>query len=118
MKLINKSRNLIIAENVKMCRSFFSRLKGLMFSLSLKNNEALVLEAEKESFSLSSIHTFFVFFPIDVVWLDRNFNVVDVKSNIRPFSLFIRPKRAAKYVIELKRDMAWNIGLNDKLVFI
>jgi uncharacterized protein len=42
----------------------------------------------------------FVFYPIDVLFLDKNKVVVEVKDNFRPFS-FYTPKNKAMYVIEL-----------------
>jgi len=42
----------------------------------------------------------FVFFPIDVAFLDSKQRVVEIKENFRPFTLY-NPKRKAKYVIEL-----------------
>ena len=103
MKLINKTKNLVIAEDVKVYRNLFDRFKGLMFS-NLGGNKAVILESQKESIDLASIHTCFVFFPLSVIWLDKDFKVVDVKLNIRPFSLLIKPQKAAKYVVEMKKD--------------
>ena len=87
--------NKLISTNVKLCSSFFSKLKGLMFSRKLKDNECLILK------NASDIHMLFVFQSIDVVWLDKNKEVIDKKENIKPFSLLIKPKIKAHYVIEL-----------------
>ena len=46
---------------------------------------------------------FFVFYPIDVLFLDKNKKVVEVKENFRPFE-FYTPKNKAKYVIELEKN--------------
>ncbi len=113
--IVNKTKNLVIANRVKICNSFFLRLKGLMFTRKLEDDKALVLVSKKESLISNMIHTLFVFYPIDVVWLDKNFNVVDKRLNIRPFTISIIPKKSAKYIIELKCDKAKDINLNDKL---
>lgn len=114
--ILDKTKNLIIAKKVKVCNSFLSRLKGLMFTRKLEDDMALVLISKEESLIRSAIHTLFVFYPIDVLWLDRDFNVVDKRLNIRPFTLSVIPKRAAKYIIELKSNKAIDIDLNDKLL--
>ena len=84
--------------NAKYCTNFFSKLRGLMFSKP-KN---LIFVLNKESRINSTIHTFFVFFPIDIMWLDKNKKIIDYKKNVRPFSIVI-PKKKAKYIVELKR---------------
>lgn len=84
--------------NAKYCNSFLSKLRGLMFSKP-KN---LIFVLNRESKINSTIHTFFVFFPIDVIWLDKNKKIVDHRKNVKPFSIAI-PKKKAKYIIELKR---------------
>ena len=58
---------------------------------------------------------FFVFYAIDVIWLDKNFKVVDLKT-LHPFSVY-NPKRKAKYVIELRKGIIKRSGtkVNDKI---
>ena len=46
----------------------------------------------------------FVFCPIDVLFLDKNKKVVEIKENFMPFT-FYTPKNKAKYVIELPSDL-------------
>ena len=78
------------------CNNFFSRLRGLMFS----RKKNLVFVLDKESRINATIHMFFVFFSIDVYWLDKNKNIVDYRKNIKPFTIAI-PKKKAKYIVEL-----------------
>ncbi|MBI2671160.1 DUF192 domain-containing protein [Candidatus Woesearchaeota archaeon] len=117
MKLINKSKNIVIAEKVKIYSTSLARLKGLMFS-KLEDNEAIILKSSLESISLTSIHTFFVFFPIDVVWLNKNLEIVDIRLNVKPFTFLIKPKEKAQYIVEIKNSKDLNIKLGDKLKII
>src|SRR3989344_8449782 len=87
--------NKLISARVKLCSTFFSRFRGLMLSKKLGKNECLILK------NASDIHMLFVFQSIDVIWLDKNKEVIDKKENIKPFSLLIKPKIKAHYVIEL-----------------
>lgn len=89
MKLNLKKYNLIICDN------FFTKFRGLMFSK--KKNLFFILNYETRFGSI--IHTFFVFFPIKVYWLDKEKNIVDYKI-VRPFTAAI-PKRKAKYIVEI-----------------
>jgi uncharacterized protein len=74
----------------------FQQAIGLMFSFKPKN---LVFEFNEEK--NISLHMMFVFFPIDLVFMDSNMNVVELKESIRPFT-FYTSKKKAKYLIELK----------------
>ncbi|MFH1592329.1 MAG: DUF192 domain-containing protein [Candidatus Woesearchaeota archaeon] len=85
-------------KDIEVCDTFWKRLRGMMFSRA--RNLVIVLDGESRLNSM--IHMFFVFYPIDVYWLDKDFNVVDKRINLKPFRMAI-PKEKAKYVVELKR---------------
>lgn len=94
----NKTKRNKISSDTIVCRNFFSLFRGLMFR-RLGKEQALVLNMPLPS--AGSIHTFFVFYPIDVAWLDSNMKVVDIKENIRPFTVMASSRKKAKYVVEL-----------------
>lgn len=104
-------KNKLIAK-VKPCKSFFSKAFGLMFTIKPKN---LFLIFKKESILQTSIHMLFVFYPIDVLWLDSNYRIVDKKENIQPFSINHRPKKPAKFVLELKKNSIKELNIGDIL---
>ena len=54
------------------------------------------------------MHMFFVFFPIDVLFLDKNKKIIEIKKNLRPFS-FYYSKNKAKYVAELTEKNDYKI---------
>jgi len=81
MKIINKNNNAIIAEEVIVAKTILTRLKGLLGRKELRKNEALLLSP------CNSIHTFFMRFPIDVLFLDRNNKIVKILSSFAPFRL-------------------------------
>ncbi len=103
--------------NVKVCNNFFSKFRGLMFSRKLKKNEGILLISDKESILETSIHMLFVFFKIDVVWINNDKKIVDIKRNVKPFKLFIGSKEKAKYVLEVANDEIKNLKIGDKLEF-
>ncbi len=116
MLLINKSRKINLASEVKICSSLFSRAKGLMFS---KKNEdkALVFIFSREA--RPEFHMLFVFFPIDMLFLDSKKKVVEIKHDIKPFTLSIKPLNKIKYVIELPAGVLIKSGtqLGDIIFF-
>ena len=77
--VLNKSKNSLISQKAKMADSFFLRLLGLMFRKSIGKNEALIFK------SAPSIHTFFMRFPIDIVFLDKNMKVIRICENLSPW---------------------------------
>lgn len=92
----NTARNSIIARDVIFCEDYISKFMGLMFSTNQKKNLVFKFNDEK----IISLHMLFVFYPIDVIFLDKNKIVVDIKENFRPFT-FYNSKKKAMYAIEL-----------------
>lgn len=96
MFLINKTKKRIIVEKTALCRTVFKRAAGLM--LSKKENKALIFIFSKEK--IVPLHMLFVFYPIDVIFADKNKKVAEIKENFKPFT-FYSPKNKAMYVVEL-----------------
>lgn len=97
MKIINASRQTIISGDAVIANSLFSRVKGLLGKKEFKAGSAIILKP------CNSIHTFFMKFPIDVMFLDKRDKVVKVIHSLKPnriTSIYWR----ASYVIELPAD--------------
>lgn len=109
--------NILIADRAKLYKDFFFKAKGLMFSTPLRRGRGIILEASEEGIFETTIHMLFVFFPIDVVWLDSNKTVVDVKRSVMPFVPWLSPCKPAKYVVEIKRGASKSICVGDRLEF-
>ena len=91
-----------------------SKFIGLMFSRN--KNTALIFKFNKEQIIL--LHMLFVFYPIDVLFLNKNKIVVDKKENFMPFA-FYKSKKKAMYVIELPFGTIkkTKTGIGDKIEF-
>ena len=113
MPLINKTKKRIIIGEVKIAKTHAQRMRGLMFRA--KPNYALILCMPKESRIGSAIHMMFVFYPLDVLFLDSKKQVVDKVLGLKPFALNYVPKRAAKYVVELPEGLGKKAGIGDLL---
>lgn len=81
MKIINQSKNTLLAEQVRVADTFWKRFKGLLGEKELQKGQALVLKP------CHSIHTFFMRFPIDVLFVDKDNKVIKAISCLRPFRL-------------------------------
>ena len=76
----------------------WSRVRGLLGRRSLGPDEGLLLRP------VGAIHSMFMFFPIDVVFLDRDNAVVKVVHDLRPWRF--AAARRAKAVLELPAGAA------------
>ncbi len=115
--LFNKTKKKKIISRVKIADSFLKRFRGLMFSGKKDFAHALVFVLEKESRFEASIHMMFVFFPIDVLWLDGKRRVVDKREFLRPFALNATPKKPAAFIIELPAGKANGTSIGDELAW-
>ncbi|MFA5144921.1 MAG: DUF192 domain-containing protein [Candidatus Omnitrophota bacterium] len=94
MKIINKTKNTILAQNAIVADTVFKRAKGLLGRKDLKQGEALILKP------CNSIHTFFMQFPIDVLFVNRHNQIIKAILSLKLWSLTPVYFNAA-FVIEL-----------------
>ena len=88
------AENTPLAASVSMADTFFTRFRGLMLRASPAPGEGLFLE------NCSAIHCMFMRFPIDVIYLDRNYTVVG-RETVKPWRIgHFFP--GAKHVLELE----------------
>ena len=104
----NKATEEIISKQETICEFPWSCALGLMFS----QRKNLVMKFSKEK--LVSLHNFFVFFPIDVLIVDTEMKIVEIKRNFKPFTLW-RSREKGKFVVELGFSGKYEVG--DQLEF-
>lgn len=107
--LYNRTTGQKIIGKTRTAKSFFSQLRGLMFEKEKNFDYALVFVLPFESSIGASIHTFFVFFPIDVVFLDNKKKAVEIASAVKPFTPLYAPQKKAAFFIELPAGKAKGI---------
>jgi len=91
--LTNKTKKNTLAQEVILANNFWSRAKGLLGLKTLDNRSTLWIS------DCNSIHTFFMKFSIDLVFVDRDLKVCAVHRNVRPWR-FRGPVWKAKSVFE------------------
>ena len=95
MPLRNLTNNSILSKNTSVCTNF-SKFIGLMLSKNKKR--ALIFKFSREK--IIALHMLFVFYPIDVLFLNEDKIVVDKKEKFNPFT-FYKSKKKAMYAVEL-----------------
>lgn len=86
--LYNVSKDNLVLENVKLASSFMEKFKGLMGRKKLNKSEGLML------LSCNSIHTCFMRFPIDVVFLNMDHEVIAMRRSVKPWRMVNFIKKA------------------------
>ena len=111
-RIVNDTKKTVLSEKAICCASLWRKASGLMFS---PQKDLLFIEQEEK---IIPLHMFFVFYPIDVVYLDGSRKVVEIKEHFLPFT-FYTPKKKAQYVLEFKSGVIHASGtkVTDSLVF-
>ena len=90
----NPTRESVLGSAVEVAGTSASRAKGLLGRDQLASGEGLLFK------HCSSLHTFFMRFPIDIIFADRSGRVLKVSKAVGPFRLVAAPLRA-HYALEL-----------------
>ena len=81
MKAYNVRNSKELSNNVAVADNLLKRMKGLLGKKEMLNGEALWIKP------CISVHTFFMKFPIDVLFLDKRSRVIAAIKNIQPHRL-------------------------------
>ncbi|MDQ3066639.1 MAG: DUF192 domain-containing protein [Actinomycetota bacterium] len=102
----------VVCEHLLVAARPLPRMRGLLGRPSLPAGEGLLLRPA------GSVHTFFMRFPIDVVFLDREYRVVGIEAAVPPWRTAGR--RGTKAVVELASGECERRGLalGDRLVAV
>jgi uncharacterized membrane protein (UPF0127 family) len=112
MRVFNQTCNRPLITQGRLANTFWSRLRGLLGAAPLQKGEGLILVGEK------SIHTLFMKFPIDVVYVDKNYKVIRADANMGPYRLGPFVAQSA-YVLEMPIGIIANTATKtgDRLKF-
>lgn len=91
--------------SIEVCDTFHARARGLMF-----RRKAVPLLFEFEYPARHAIHSFFVPFKFDAIYMDENWEVTDIFKEIKSFVPYISPRSHVKYLLELPCGMIGKIN--------
>ena len=100
---MTKLNGVVVCEECLVAATPFARMRGLLGRRSLPSGEGILLRPA------ASIHTFFMRFSIDAVFLDDELRVVAISPDLRPWRG--AAKRGARAVLELPAGECARRGL-------
>lgn len=95
----------VVCEHCLVADSALSRMRGLLGRKELPHDEGVLLRPA------GSIHTFWMRFAIDVVFLDDTLRVLRIVEDVRPWR--VAAQRGARAVLELRSGEASRRGLTE-----
>lgn len=92
-QVINLTRGTVLGRRVRRAETPWARMVGLLGRSGLAEGEGLHLVP------CSSVHMFFMRFPLDIVYVDRDLRVVKTVERLKPWR--VSAARGAKSALEL-----------------
>ena len=84
----------VLAERLWMASGFWGRLIGLQFARGLPNSDAVMLR------NCRSVHTAWMRFDLQLVFLDDQYRVVEIRDRVKPWRVVLAPSDEVRHVIE------------------
>jgi uncharacterized protein len=81
LRFVNSTRKTVLAERAIVAKTIFSRFKGLLGTSGLGRGEGLLLSP------CNGIHMFWMTYAIDAVFVDRDYKVVGLVQDIKPWRI-------------------------------
>ncbi|MDA3799517.1 MAG: DUF192 domain-containing protein [Kiritimatiellae bacterium] len=113
-KLVQTKTNKIIADELIIATSTLMRAIGLLGRKTIRENFGIMFP------SCRSIHTHFMLFSIDIIFVDENNCITELKPDLSPWKILIAKNKQSKHIIELHSGIiqANNLLIGDCLKLI
>lgn len=96
--------------HVMQTNNIFERMRGLLGRKPLSPDQALLIT------SCSSIHTFFMQYPIDLAFLNKDWQIKKIIHALKPFRLAWVP--GASMVLEMPSGSIDKFNLKEKTILV
>ena len=103
--IVSADRGHVICDRCEIAETLLPRLKGLLGRSDLPAGEGLLLRPSP------AIHTWFMRFPIDVVFLDGRLGVLRIAEEVKPWRAV--GHRGAQAVLELPAGASRKHGIRE-----
>ncbi len=81
LRVVNSTRGTLVGRSIRVAETGLSRIVGLLGERELLPGDGLLIIPSQ------GVHTVGMLFPIDVVFLDGQWNVIGIKRDMGPFQL-------------------------------
>jgi uncharacterized membrane protein (UPF0127 family) len=81
VRVVNATRGTVLGERVRVADTGLSRIVGLLGERELPRGDGLLIVPSQ------GVHTWGMLFPIDIVVLDRGWNVLALRRRMRAFRM-------------------------------
>ena len=81
VRAVNRTRGTVLGECIRVADTGLSRMIGLLGERNLSSGDGLLIVPSQ------GVHTWGMLFPIDIVVLDNDWNVLAVRSQMRQFRM-------------------------------
>ena len=105
--VLRKAGGEVVCARCEIADSPLKRMRGLLGRGGLESDQGMLFRPA------GSIHMFFMRFPIDAVFCDRDLVVLGVERDLRPWKTAGR--KGAKVVVELASGAASGVAPGDRL---
>lgn len=111
----NITKKTILVRKTEMADSIGKKTKGLMFRKTLGRDSGFLMNFKRDG--KHEIWMPFMRFPIDIVFIDREKRIVDIRHSVRPMGKnpetwrVYRPKEKCRYVLEVNAGLAKKTGM-------
>lgn len=120
--MIDRTSGKILVSDVELADTFWRRFRGLMLRRRFPRGRALLFKFKKPG--RYRVHMFFVRFPIDLIYLNLSFRIIELKAGLKPWRTY-KPKATASYLVELPAGtirragvrVGHKISLREKVIF-
>lgn len=109
----------LIEINVEIADDNEEKMRGLMFRENLNEDDGMLFVFEDESYQTFWMKNTLI--PLDIIFVDKNFEIVDIKSAVpceeEPCKLH-KSSKPAKYVLEVNSNFTIknNVKAGDKII--
>jgi len=92
--------------DVQVASALFEKKQGLSGKPSIEKNEGMLFIYKKDGkygYWMKNMN-----FPIDIIWIDSNFQIVEISENIPPesFPQSFKSEKPIRYVLEISANLA------------
>jgi hypothetical protein len=102
-RVVCEETGAVLAEDCELALTTWQRFRGLMLRGQLPAGAGMLFP------HCSSIHMFFMRFPVDLVYLDREGQVVKIVRGLKPWRISLCP--GARSTLELPAGTIERVGL-------